>query len=172
MDSCYINLMNNKETGLIFVNSNEYDKVVIKMDDLSGSIVFNGYWYTKNFQEYLSNKEEYMWKSEARGIEYDDTISFTEEFETPKEILLKYSTKTENFSILADVYKRDVFEETSSIFNATHPPEDSNPTSATAPVGLKPLETSKYGPADYDDVSEFICLTPTYMNRLWFRVKK
>jgi hypothetical protein len=145
-DSLLYHIHLKNDFNWICINCNEYEKVVLKIDDTSGSILFDGYWYTDKFREYLTNYERISWEKEVKGID-KDKLYFIEEFEIPKEAHLHYSKHSEKQKLIEEIY--------SDIHIYKYEVSDN---------------TSIFG--DYDeDIGGEPCFTPTYTVKLWFLVK-
>lgn len=163
-------------------------KLEMNQESNEGTIIFDGYWYTKGFREQL----------EKRYTE-DEVLPFTEIFETPVKMSLQYSKwasepsevkkvkestfwmyrlKAEGEEDCQAISRADGLED--FLFMSKDHEEDREVNEYTFPLleGIQ-AEIEVYKREVFEDTSGEgfedeelggrVILTPTYMNKLWFR---
>jgi hypothetical protein len=129
-----------------------------------GTITFDGYWYTKGFREQLEKR-----------YTGEDVLPFTEIFETPVKMRLSYSKWASEPSEVKKV-KESTFwshrlkaegEEDREVNEYTFPLLEG--IQAEIEVYKREVYEDTSGEGFEDEEVGRIILTPTYMNKLWFR---
>lgn len=146
-------------------NNSESTKLELKEED--GIITFDGYWYTKGFREQLKNR----WRSDG------DVLPFTETFETPVKMMFSYSKWASEPSEVKKVKESSFWshrmrkegEEEREVNEYTFPLLEG--IQAEIEVYKREVyeDTSGEGFED-EELGGRVILTPTYMNKLWFRI--
>jgi hypothetical protein len=145
----------------IFIESDKDNQSTkLEYDDKGGSITFNGYWHTTGFRAQLEKR-----------YTGEDYLPFTEIFKTPIKMMLDYSKWDSKPSDVKKVKTKRFWKPDD---------EEVEEDQYTYPLleGIR-AEIEVYKREVYEDMSGEgfedeevggrITLTPTYMNKLWFR---
>lgn len=169
---CRLEYSRNQDDSWVSINPNETDKVVLDISGSNGTITFDGYWYTKGFKEYLDSFHD-----------KEKPFRFVETFEQPKRMELMYvkhegtHSEVKQRRRLPFPYHFKTQEEVPKEIIEASPLEDVYVFKAEYAVGG---EIDVYKREVFEDTSgegfeddEYpgcrIVLTPTYMNKLWFK---
>ena len=145
-------------------NNSELTKLETTEESNDGVITFDGYWYTKGFREQLE-----------KHYTEDEILPFTETFETPVKMQLSYSKWASEHTEVKKVKESSMFpgrlqkegEEDKEMNQYTFPLLEG--IEAEIEVYKREVFEDTSGEGFEDEDYGRIILTPTYMNKLWFR---